>query len=77
MQAGVQNTSFINWHVEVVISSQSIGKVLKPLVILTFVQTSGHKQTVVMNGEQFLEFRKQMAETLWAVHKLQKKPFIG
>ena len=68
---------FIDWHVEVIISSQVMKKVLKPLIILTFVNGKDERNQAVLTGEQFMDFRKKLGETIMEMHKLEKMPLMG
>ena len=68
---------FIDWRVEIIISSQSMKKVLRPLILLTFTNGRDQKKRVVMSGDQFSEFRKKLAESIQYLHKLEKMPLMG
>ena len=68
---------FIDWHVEVIISSQVMKKVLKPLILLTFVNGKGDRSKVVLSGDQFMDFRMKLVETIMEMHKLEKMPLMG
>jgi len=68
---------FIDWHVEIIISSQAVKKVLKPLILLTFTNGLNEKKRVVLNGDQFMDFRKKLSETIVQMHKLEKMPLMN
>jgi len=79
IDAGAQGDAvkFIDWRVEIIISSQSMKKVLRPLVLLAFTTGRDEKRRVVMSGDQFSEFRKKLAESIQQLHRLEKMPLMG
>lgn len=75
--ANGNQVKFIDWHVEIIISSQAMKKVLKPLIILTFVNANDERKQTVLTGDQFMDFRKKLAESITHMHKIEKLPLMS
>lgn len=70
-----------DWNVEVILASSNPAQVLRPLVRLTIIHSSGddndnHQKILELSVEQFSEFRYKVAEALKIVNDVKSNKFI-
>eukprot|EP01116_Phalansterium_solitarium_P005954 TRINITY_DN1827_c0_g1_i1.p1 TRINITY_DN1827_c0_g1~~TRINITY_DN1827_c0_g1_i1.p1 ORF type:complete len:165 (-),score=79.92 TRINITY_DN1827_c0_g1_i1:218-712(-) len=62
----------LNWRCDVTVSSNQIGRVLKPSVVLEVRVSDGRRRTFELTTAQFAALRYQVARCLADMHELER-----
>eukprot|EP01102_Stenamoeba_stenopodia_P015789 TRINITY_DN5439_c0_g1_i1.p1 TRINITY_DN5439_c0_g1~~TRINITY_DN5439_c0_g1_i1.p1 ORF type:complete len:204 (+),score=45.33 TRINITY_DN5439_c0_g1_i1:185-796(+) len=66
----------LTWRVDVVISTSSMSRVMKPRIVLSMVLSDGNIKTFEISIEKFHELRFNVSKLLKDVEELERQPIL-
>jgi len=66
----------LRWRIDVIISSGSLSKVMKPSIIVQLILSNGNIKTFEMSTEQFNQLRYSVAKVLYEMQAIDRHPIV-
>ncbi len=66
----------LRWRIDVIISSGSLSKVMKPSIIVQLILSNGNIKTFEMSTEQFNQLRYSAAKVLYEMQAIDRHPIV-